>query len=89
MWWYFNKKKCLKKVKWDLLRSPSKRLLKSTMVIGIIQHVIDTNREDILKSIPDVSFNPLNDSPLILHILDNYKLMKPYPEHRYYIKKIF
>jgi hypothetical protein len=88
IWWYFNKKESLKSVKYDLLRLSSKRLLASTIVIAIIQHVIDIDRENILKSIKDVQFNPLNDSPLILHLLENYHLLKPYPIHRYHIKRV-
>ena len=88
IWWHFNKKKCLREVKYDLLRLASKRTLKNTIVISIIQHVIDTDREKLLENIPGVSFNPMNDSPLILHILENYELLKPYPGHRYHIRTV-
>lgn len=88
LWWYFNKKDALKEVKWDLLRISSQRKLQNTIVISIIQHLIDTERKNILKNIPDVNFNPMNDAPLILHLLNNYNLLKPYPLHRYHIKRI-
>jgi hypothetical protein len=51
-------------VKKDLFRLSSKRLLTTTIVISIIQHVIDTDRENLLKTIPDVQFNPMNDSTI-------------------------
>lgn len=89
IWWHFNKRKCLREVKFELLRLSSKRTIKSTIVISIIQHVIDSDRENLLKTIPGVTFNPMNDAPLILHLLENYELMKPYPSHRYYIRKLF
>ena len=88
IWWFFYKRKCLDNVKKELFRLSSKRLLTTTIVISIIQHVIDTDRENLLKTIPDVQFNPMNDSPLILHLLENYNLLKPYPEHRYHIRRV-
>lgn len=88
MWWFFNKKDCLKQVKYELFKLSNDRSIISTIVIAIIQNVIDTNREDILKNIPNMSFNPINDAPLILYILEHYELLKPYPIHRYHIKKV-
>jgi len=86
--WYLNKKKYLQQVKWCLLKVNSHRRLSSVVVIAIIQHIIDTDRENILKSVGDVNFNPLNDSPLILHLLENYHLLKPYRLHRLCIRKL-
>jgi len=88
IWWYINKKKYLQQVKYCLLKVNSHRKLSSTIVISIIQYVIDTDRENILKNVGDITFNPLNDSPLILHILENYHLLKPYKTHRDCIRKI-
>ena len=87
-WWFMNKHRVLKRVKYELFLNPRKRSVKSSIVIHIIQTAIDDYRDEIYKSISDISFNPLNDSPLILHILENYHLLEPYPEHRMYIKKV-
>ena len=89
LWWHFNKKHCLQEVKYDILRLSSKRALTSIIVISIIQHVIDIDRETLVKKIPSTFFNPLNDAPLILHILANYELLKPYKEHRYHIRNVY
>lgn len=87
-WWFINRHRVLKRVKFELLLNPHNRSVKSSIVIHIIQNAIDGHRDEIYKSIPKVTFNPLNDSPLILHILENYHLLEPYPEHRRYIKKV-
>lgn len=87
LWWYLNKKKCLQQVKFCLLKVNSHRKFSSAVVIAVIQHIIDVDRDNIMKSVGDVTFNPLNDSPLILHLLENYHLLKPYPLQRACIRK--
>lgn len=74
-------------LKYQLFLNPHKRNHKASLIIHLLGELIEKNRDAINKSIPDVQFNPLNDSSLIMHLLSNYHLLKPYPVERYLIKK--
>ena len=88
MWWKLKKARYIKMLKYQLFLHPSRRNIKSSLIIHLLCDLIEKNRNEIMSSIQDVQFNPLNDSPLILHLLENYHLLKPYPVERYFIRQI-
>ena len=88
MFWVFKKNKILNEIKYQIFLEPIKRNLKTKIVIKILEDLIDNNRTYLLSLIPDTTFNPLNDGPLLLHLVSNWHLMNYFPEHKYFIKKL-
>lgn len=88
MFWAFKKNSRLRGVKLALMKFPENRSIKHDTVIKIIEHCILLDREVILDKCKGVDFNPLNNSPLILHILEHFHILDAFPKHKKLIKKI-
>lgn len=88
--WAFRKGSLLKRLRFELLLDPIRRSLKTKTIVFILDELIENNRSDLLKLIGDdnLTFNPLNNLPLMLYIVDNWKILNNFPEHKRLIKKI-
>jgi|TARA_B110000285_G_scaffold202331_1_gene237585 hypothetical protein len=88
MFWALRKKSRLHGVKIALMKFTEHRSVKHDTVIKIIEHCLILDRDIIITNCKDIDFNPLNDKPLILHILEHFYILDSFPEHKRLIKKI-
>lgn len=87
--WVFQKSTLLRRIKSELLMEPFYRPVRTKTIIFILQDLIENNRDYLLKLIGgDCVFNPLNNLPLMIHIIENWKLLNNFPKHKILIKKI-
>ena len=88
MLWSIRKGWLLQEVK-NAVYSPSlTRSVKHNVVIELIQVCIRHHRELFVEKLGDIQLNPMEETHIVLHVLDNFYIMDMFPAHKKVIKKI-
>ena len=88
MLWSIRKRGLLQEVKNAVYSPTLNRSVKHRVVIEIIRMCIQYNRELFVEKCGDSHVNPIQDTHIIIHVLDNFYIMDMFPAHKKVIKKI-
>lgn len=88
MLWALRKGGLLRDVKESINYPRTSRTVKQNTVIDLIQVCIRHHRELFVEKLGDIQLNPMEDTYLVLHVLDNFYIMDMFPAHKKVIKKI-
>mgnify|MGYP000341986641 CR=1 FL=1 len=88
MLWALRKGGLLRDVKESINYPRTSRTVKQNTVIDLIQVCIRHHRELFVEKLGDIQLNPMEETHIVLHVLDNFHIMDMFPAHKKVIKKV-